>query len=258
MAWLPRPYRPLIAEDEPEVLRRRVFFPPALINSLFKASARGLYRVFNPAVYRFWWTTGTPPVAGTTPTATNLTLAFAPSGTFADGTYFLSVSLFDGVLDSGFLPLGPGGENYLTMVISGGALLPTPPSAPTNASLIVLGGGVIQIVAYYYSDADGVNAATEWAIAYTTDGTTPPNGSPTVTQAMPIGGSDLQVLVFNLPAQTAGTVVKVQLQTARLIAGPSYVYSTPGTVLSATAVTAGPSAPLGVQSWPGNPPEGVQ
>ena len=220
------------------------------------ASARGLYRIFNAAQYRFYWSDSAPPVAGGGPQETDTTLAHTSTATFADGTWYLSVSSFDGVLDSGFLPIGPNGQTYLTMILSGGVLQPTPPSPPANAVLNVMAGGVIQIVAHYSNVPDGTNAAANWAIAYTTDGSTPASSSPSLTPAM-AAGSTLQILQYSLPAQTGGTVVKVQLQTARALGGGAFAYSTPGAVLAATAITAGPTASLGIQSWPGQPPQGT-
>jgi hypothetical protein len=223
------------------------------------ASAQGLYRVFNAAGYRMYWSNSGPPVAGGAPQAFNATLPFTPSSAFSDGTWYLSMSYFDGVLDSGFLPIGPAGQTYLTMILSGGVLQPTLPTAPTNTSLVVQAGGVIQVVGYYATAAgDGVNAATEWDIAYTTDGSTPSSNSPSIRVAFSAGGSPIQTLMYSLPTQTGGTVVKVQLQVGRALSPSGYAYSTPGTVLAATAVTAGPSSPLGIQSWAGVVPPGVQ
>ncbi len=74
------------------------------------------YRVFTTAEYRFYRAQGAPPAESDTPFATSPTLAFTDSGTrFGDGTWYVAVSYFDGVLDSGFLPVGPGDEPYLTL-----------------------------------------------------------------------------------------------------------------------------------------------
>lgn len=240
-----RPFPP--SEEDPPPRRRAPQLSPLLFSS-FRAAARGVYRIFNPAQYRFYWS-GTPPVAGTTPQATNSTLAYTSGATFADGTWYVSVSFFNGVLDSGFLPIGPNGQTYLTLVISSGVILATAPSPPAKALLNVLAGGVIQIVASYNALPDA-NPATTWAIAYTTNGSTPPSGSPTITRAM--GRSPTQMLGYNLPAQANGTTVKVQLQTFN-----GSQYSAPLTVLSAVASTTGPTQPLGLQSWPGVLPAGT-
>ncbi len=261
MSWLPRPFPPAVpaqSTDEDQAakstedasIRTRPRFLPALDLVPFFACQRGLYRIFNAAQYRFYWSNSAPPVAGTSPQATNSTLAFTTSTTFADGTWYVSVSYFDGVLDSGFLPLGPNGQTYLAVEISGGVIVATRPSQPSYARLVVLPGGVVALTAYYNSLIDGASRATQWAINYTTTGATPANNAPNLTQAMSSG--PFQVLTYNLPAQPNGTTVKVELQTYN---GGNY--SLPLTVLIATASTAGPTAPLGLQSWPGFLPEGV-
>jgi hypothetical protein len=231
-------------EEDAPLERRRLLGP--LVYSPFRAAARGVYRTFNAAEFRFYWSDSAPPVAGDTPQATNATLAYTTSATFADGTWYLSVSYFDGAIDSGFLPLGPLGETYLTLEISGGVALAERPSQPINAALNVLAGGVVQIVAIYFAAPDGTNRASQWAIAYTTDGTTPASDTPTLTPAMSAG--PMQILTLSLPAQTGGTVVKVQLQA---YSTENAIYSLPLDVLIATAETTGPTAPLGLQSWLG-------
>ena len=244
--------RTLDAGAEPFQGRATLLPLPRVSFSTHRASARGLYRIFNTAGFRFFWSNSGAPVAGTTPQATNATLPYQPSATFADGTWYLSVSYFDGVLDSGFLPIGPQGQTYLVLVISGGAALGTPPSGPTNPRLQVRAGGVVRVLASYIPAADGVNAADHWGIAYTTNGSTPPSGSATIKPAITTGSGALKLLAYDLPAQTNGTVVKVQLQMIR-----GTTYSLPGTVLSATADATGPSAPLALQSWFGPLPESL-
>lgn len=218
----------------------------------YAAAFRGKYRIFNAAGYRFYWSNSAPPAAGTSPQATSTTLPYTTTATFGNGTWFLSVSYFDGVLDSGFLPLGPHGETYQQVVISGGALVPTAPSMPLGPWLEVRSGGVIRIHATYVTATDGSNAATQWAIAYTTDGSPPPAGSPSIHVG--IGTGPLAVLAYDLPAQTGGTTVKVELQTQR---GTGSIYSAAAPVLSAVANTTGPGTPLALSDWPGALPAGV-
>jgi hypothetical protein len=213
--------------------------------------SRGQYRIFNAAGYSFYRSNSGPPNETDIPFATSATLPATPSNTYADGTWYLSMSYFNGCLSSGFLPLGPHGETYLLMEIAGGAAVGDRPSLPSTAALQIKAGGVIRINAVYVATPDGANRATEWSIAYTTDGTTPPNNTPTATKAMT--GGALQVLAFDLPAQANGTVVKVQLQTRR----GGTVYSFPGTVLVATADATGPTAPAGFGTWAGALPEEI-
>lgn len=211
--------------------------------------ARGLYRIFNPALYQFYKSNVGPPNETDIAFATSATLPATPANTYADGTWYLSAQYFNGVLSSGFLPLGKHGETYVLLEIAGGVSTGTRPSGPTNAALEVRAGGVIRINAFYLASADGANAADTWSISYTTNGTTPANDSPTITKAMTKG--PLQVLAFDLPAQADGTTVKVQLQTRR----SGTVYSLPSTVLIAVADATGPTVPVGGDDWAGALPE---
>lgn len=243
-------YQP-IRHPEPLDEPRPIWTRPALIDfTRRRASARGLYRVFNAACYRFFRSNSAPPLESDTPFATSATLPATPANTYADGTWYLSMSYFDGVLDSGFLPIGPRGETYLVMEIASGAAVATRPGVATNAQLQMLPGGIVRVTAYYLRTIDGLNAATEWALAYTTNGSTPPSGSPSITVTM---SGPIAILAYSLPAQVAGTVVKVQLQARR----GGTVYSLPGAVLSITVPTFGATAPLAVQSWLGALPEGT-
>lgn len=245
---LPAPL--IIRRPSPQPSPRAIWIGRPLIDyGPRAASARGLYRIFNAAGFRFY-RSSTPPAPGDTPFATSATLPYQPSTTFADGTWYLSVSYFNGVLDSGFLPLGPRGETYLALTLSGGAVAATLPSSPLSVQLLQIAGGIPQVIALYSPAADGTNAADTWSIGYTTDGTTPASNTPTATQAM--RGSNLALLAYSLPAQSNGTVVKLQLQTRR-----GAVYSTPGAVLSLTINTTAPASPAGLQSWPGQVSEGI-
>lgn len=212
-----------------------------------QGAGRGLYRIFNSQEYRFY-RGATPPVEGDSPYATASSLPSQPATVFADGTWYLSMSYFDGILDSGFLPVGPRGETYLTLTVASGSEQPQLPGAPYGVALKLLAGGIIQVVGFYGALADGDNAATAWSIAFTTDGTspTPPPATPGPTDAtfLSMTGSALQILSYRLPAQVIGTVVKVLVQVARQLEDDSFVYSAAGEVLSLTVNNNGPSAPL--------------
>jgi len=217
--------------------------------------ARGLYRVFNAAGYRFYRSNSGPPAESDTPFATNATLPHEPTDTYADGTWYLSVSYFNGVLDSGFLPLGPHGETYLRLDIAAGAASGSPPMGPNDWRLEAQAAGVVRVLGVYFESGD--DRADEWAIAYTTNGSTPPADTPDVTQTM-AGG--LAVLAYDLPGQSHGTTVKVRLQTRRndgTAEAPDWVYSAASTVLTLSADATGPSAPPSAADWPGQLPEEV-
>ena len=216
--------------------------------------AGGLYRVFNAAVYRLYRSSIGPPGETDVPFATAESLPATPADTFADGTWYLSVSYFNGVVDSGFLPLGPQAETYVRVDVAGGEVQFAPPTGPTAWQLVAAAGGAVRVVAHLFQSA--ALAPQQWAIGYTIDGSTPPADSPTVTQAMPAIG--LVWLDLLLPAQAHGTTVKVRLQTRRNDGSdlvPVWVYSDGSTVLAIAADAQGPSAPTGAVAWPGQLPE---
>jgi len=210
---------------------------------------RGLYRIFNAAEYRFYRSRLGPPT-GLAPFATSDSLPFAADETFSDGTWYLAVSYFSGVLDSGFLPLGPAGETYLQLNIVSGGAAGAPPAAPMDWRLEAAAGGIARVVGVYYEEGD--NRAVEWSIAYTTDGSEPTADDPDLTDDVPASG--LAVLSYELPAAADGATVKVRLQTRRndgTEAEPIWVYSAGSTVLSIVADATGPSAPIAADRWAG-------
>lgn len=248
---MPR-HRPRITERRRGPSRRRenvVARRPRLEWGRRHGAVRGLYRVFAPAVFRFYRSSSGPPAETDTPFATNATLPATPGTAFADGTWFLSVSYFNGIVDSGFLAIGANGQTYVSVVVASGTSGNPPPIAPLAFRLEQRPGGVVRVHALYAET--GPTRADTWAIAYTTTGATPPSGAPTVTQAFTDASSG-QVLVLDLPAQANGTTVKVLVQTRR--AG---VYSAASPVLTAIADTVGPSAVAGGSLWRGELPGGV-
>ena len=226
------------------------------VNKLkFRASFVGLYHNFGTAEYRFYRSNLAPPLESDTPFATNASLPYTPVDLFADGIWYVSVAYYNGILTSGFLPLGPNGETYIRIEISGGVVLQTPPNPPISWELELRPAGVIRVKAFYQQT--GSLRATQWAITYTTNGSTPgapPAVSPTVSAAMPSSGA--AVLEYDLPGQADGTTVKVRLQTRRNDGG-TWRYSENSIVKSLVADAAGPMAPLVLQPWPGRLPEGV-
>ena len=219
--------------------RSRVILPS---RGRFYLDGRGLYRVFNAAEYRFYRDNSAPPAEDDSPFATNATLPHTPVNTYADGTWYLSVSYFNGVIDSGFLPIGPHGETYLRLDLASGAEATSPPAAPMDWRLELRGGGVVAVVGAYFETGSGTDRAGQWAIAYTTDGSTPSADNPDATVVM-AGG--LAVLDYELPAQSEGTTVKVRLQTRR--DDGAWTYSEGSTVETTTAAAAGPTAALGAE-----------
>lgn len=232
---------------------RGVVVSPHLINWGRRAtSIRGLYRVFNSAVYRFYRSNSAPPEEGDSPYATNATLPHEPTDAFADGIWWLSLSYFNGVLDSGFLPVGPNGETYLRLDLSSGAEVGSPPQAPFSVLLEQRAGGVVRVVVLYHEAGD--TRADTVVITATFDGSTPAEDSGSPTAEVAISGTGLVFVAYDLSAQANGTTVKVRVQTRRTDAGPTDVWSDGSSVLTTTADAAGPSAPAGGAAWRGSLP----
>jgi len=220
----------------------------------FYIEARGKYRIFNDAEYRFYYSNSAPPEEGATPDETSSSLPHTTADTFADGTWYLSVSFFNGVIDSGFLPVGPNGETYLRLDVADGAATGSPPNGPNAWHLERRSGGVIRVCAWYVQT--GSLRADQFAITYTTDDGTPGEDDPDGTSSIVSGG--LAVLQYDLPAQDHGTPVTVRLQTRRndgTAESPSWVYSEGSSTLSKTADAEGPSAPPTGENWAGPAPE---
>lgn len=216
---------------------------PQVFRGRYRLEARGLYRIFGPAVYRLYRSNVAPPAEGDPIWTTAAALPVTPADSFADGTWWIAVSRFNGVLDSGLLVLGDGGETYRKLVISGGQAGGEPPLGPLDWQLEAAAGGVVRVVALLYAAVEG-----EVALGYTIGGGDPPAGSPNITAPIAAGISAWQ---YELPAQAHGTTVKARLEIRRndgTPESPSWVYS-PSVVKSIAADSLGPAAPLAGVGW---------
>jgi len=231
------------------VARFAEMMPPGGLTR-FSLTGRGKYRIFNAALYRFYRKQNSPPLETDGPFYTSASLDVTPPQSFGTGNWFLSVSYFNGVYDSGFLPLGPRGETYLQLVIESGQQVGNPPPGPRDWRLVPAAAGAVRMLGRGF---DGSNTAPgQWAIAYTTNGSTPPEDSPTVTVAA--NGGSLKVLDYTLPTTSHGTTVKVRLQSRRndgTVYVPSWVYSDGSEVKQVTSDAEGPTTPLHLAGWPG-------
>lgn len=218
-----------------------------------RVEARGLYRVFNTAEYRLYRSQVRPPQEGDTPFATTASLPYEPADVFGNGTWYVSMSYFNGVIDSGFLPLGQAGETYLRLEIESGSEVYAPPNGPNDWRLENVGGGVVRVLGYY-RQGGGLRAG-QWAIAYTTDGSEPAADTPDVTRSIVAEG--LALLEYDLPAQGDGTTVRVRLQTRRLD-DATWRYSEDSVIKTISAEATGggaAAAPLDAYRWVGRLPE---
>lgn len=248
---------------------RPVFFPRPTFpvksrvfhNEIWRArhyvDINGIYRIFNAAEYRFYRKLNSAPVLGVDSSfATNATLPHEPVDTWADGTWYTSVTFFNGVIESGFLPLGPAGETAIKLVVSGGALEGSPPSGPTRFDLILLPDGDVRVHGIYWPIPDagtnGPGKADEWSIDFTTDGSAPSVSTPTVTKTMTfVMGFDL--LEHDITAAD-GQTVRVLAQTRRndgTVPSPVWVYSTNSADKSIVADGTGPAAAGTADAWRG-------
>lgn len=225
----------------PEVFRQKLYL-----------DARGCYRVFNSAVYSFFRSNSAPPAETDSAYATSASLPATPADTFADGTWYISMDYSNGILSSGFRPQGNQGETYARLDISGGAGTTSPPQKPLDVELELVANGVVRILASYREDDSTLRGDT-WAIAYTTDASTPATDTPDVTQAF-IGTTGEERLSYDLPAQSNGTTVKVRVQIYRS-GDTTYSDTDASDVLTETADAAGPTAPSGGETWTGYLPE---
>lgn len=236
--------------------RRSRCLPPVPFKRRWYADYAANWRVFNDTAYRFYRRKGAPPKEDQAPFATSSSLPDTPTATFDDGIWYLAVSYFNGVLDSGFLPVGINGEPYAKIEISGGNEYATRPRSPFGLRLSREASGVVRVIGFYgQGDSD---RAGEWSIAYTTNGSDPATDSPDVTVTMTRGG--VQILSYALPTQSDGTTVKVRVQVRRndgTVISPVWVYSAESYVLTTTADAEAPSGVLGLGRWIGLEPESL-
>jgi len=175
-------------------------------------TARGLFRIFNTAEYRFYRSNSGPPDFSSAPFATSSSLPATPAVSWGAGTWRIGVTWFNGVFESDPLPLGPRGETYLRLDISGGADIGNPPFEPVHVGLQERAGGVVRVTGVYWQPPAG-GRADEWALSWTNDGSAPTIDPPDITVELPADG--LALLEYDLPAQADATTVKVALGVRR-------------------------------------------
>lgn len=220
--------------------------PPTAFLSRYEFDATGRYRVFNDAEFQLFDSTGDP--LATTPTeavpfAVSPVLPVTPADTYAAKVNKFSAVLFNGVLSSGFRPLGPKAQAYRSVYLLGGVVALDPPDSPGGWDLKTKAGGVVNIAGWYRS-VPGELRAEDWALYFTFDGSTPSNplsDTPDATTPMPTEG--VALLDYDLPAQANGTTVKVRVHTQRTD-GVGDRFSEDSVVLTIIADDAGPAALL--------------
>jgi hypothetical protein len=182
----------------------------------YQTAARGLYRIFNAAKYRVYCES-TPPVQGSTPTWTVNSLP-TTGGSFADGTWYLAVSYFDGVYDSGFL-------STETIVVSGGSAAPALPGPVLSVDLAETSPGTVTVTA----TATGT-AGFSWFVDWTAS-----------NHYVTCRGGALDVLSYDITGLSPGATITVDVSLY------NFALSAGGPALSASITlgdSSGPSAPL--------------
>jgi hypothetical protein len=205
--------------------------------------ARGLYRVFNAAEYRYRWNNTRAPSLIDPIDETKATLDLETAATFADGIWRFAATFFNGIYDSGFLPVGPFGEPYLILTIESGVIIGNPSQKPDNWSLRVVGTnptafGVVWVDGFYTEL--GSLRADEWYVEYSVDRAS----WSSVTQAVPVVG--VAVLRLLIPVSwDDGSEVFVRVRMRR-DDGAGWIFSEGiDDVRSIVVDGVGPTAPLG-------------
>lgn len=210
-----------------------------------------LSRITEPAEYRIWRTVGSPPDPGSDPVHATPAALPTTDGPLGSIDYFYAVSYYNGVLDSGLLPIGADGRTWVRVNLDPlvGAI-DGPPPDPLDVRLEARPGGVVRVHALWSGARDGTE---RWVVTYTDDGSTPlgaPFWVPTIQQSF--GGASLAVLEADLPASADGSTVRALVQVQ---SGTGLLSYSPGVEASVVADAAAPSSSLAGAPWPGQSPE---
>lgn len=240
-------YSPITRYTEPRRQHNSIWNPgvPLIDTGRRCMTARGRFRIAAEAEYRFYH--ATTPVMPATPFDTNATLPYSPTDTFGDGTHYFWMTYFNGFVESDPYPIGPRGELYWRLDISGGAEVTSPPAAPDSWDLTPITGGGCLVTATYYEEAGSIRADS-FSMSVTFDGSDPTPGSDDYN--VPIDDDGLAILEYDgITPQADGTTIKVILQMKR---GTSF--SEDYEIKTITADAIGPDAPEAADAWRGEIP----
>jgi hypothetical protein len=235
--------------------------------AVYEQDLLGHWRIFNTPEYRFYRSNVAPPLETDTPFATSASLPDTPPDTYADGTWYLAVSLFDGAIDSGFFPIGPNGEPYITVTIVDEKIVGTQaPNPPISWHLEQRGGdGDVWLIATYFKG--NAPQADQFTYKWTSDGTTPSDPTYNPVDLNPtdekyvgkttITTEALAVLEKLLGTYADGKTITAKCATARQDVDGFSVAWLVSTFETKTLVvnTVGPTAPVAADAWPGRTPE---
>ncbi|MGE3182674.1 MAG: hypothetical protein AB7N71_13665 [Phycisphaerae bacterium] len=230
-SYRPIYFRRVLAPGAAAAAARRVVVRVAYeLNGEWRENGvRGLYRIENDAEFRIYRKQNAPPVPGVDAVwATASSLPNTPAGTFADGTWYVCVTWFNGYAESGYLRMW-------RFVVSGGVLVDAPPASPVTTEARPEADGLIRVRAVAAREVDAKNQPDEWAVWYTDDGSAPGSGDPDITETLEfIGG--VAVLDTTIPKSSEGTTIKVLVKTRH---SASATYSENTSVNTSTAAVQG-------------------
>lgn len=195
---------------------------------------RGVHRVYTDAYYEAYQASGADPVPGvTTPVDTNATVPWTPADTFGDATHHLALCY----VNRYGLRSTPKVTSKVRIV--SGAEANLLPNDPDEIRVIQTAGGTTRVMVRYRRPVDSDELASQIAIWYTDDGSTPGSGDPDFTETIRWvqGGYGLMVC-DDIPALGDGTTLKIL---AKAKAGS--LYSPTGVSTTETISIAGPTAP---------------
>lgn len=138
----------------------------------YQTQVRGRSRIFNAAQYRFYRKDGSVPVPGVDSAhATASSLPSTPAGAWADGDWYITVTYFNGVIESLPKLQPPDGTPAKFLEIASSAEVDLAPGDASEYSISAIAGAKIRAQAIYSLASDrgrGVTP-THWRLSWTGD-----------------------------------------------------------------------------------------
>lgn len=198
------------------------------------SAAIGLYRCRGSAQHEAFQRSSSAPDAEHDDAAISGALPLTLPAALSSGEYHHAVALRN--------PYGivGGVRNVQRVTVAAGAQQANAPEGDLDVRLEQRAGGVTRVHARFALPQESDRRPSEWALWYTTNGSTPGSGSPNVTATLTRSRRGA-VWQYDLPAQTHGTQVRVLVKVRK--SGP--VYQIDGQSRSLTIRRTGPLAPAG-------------
>lgn len=226
--------------------------PPRISTIAVTGEAIGLYRVSSSLLARYELYRGVDGAAidFDTPYQTSSLLPFSTAAQTPGHTYAYVVrrrNRYDLVSQNI--------AEWVVDVDGGGAVVPTPPSAPEFA-VAAAAAGTVLVTAEYAYDVDGAAAGDTWLVYLRSDGTDPdPDIDTPATSAMRLADG-VAKLSYTSAAFAEGATVKVLVRVRR--SGTPDVDSTNADILTAIATLLGPAAVSPASAFLGRSAEQTQ